>query len=169
MSEKYTKIGNLSVSKVLFNFINKEAIPGTDIDEKKFWKSFDDAIHKLLPKNNELLDTRHKLQMDIDRWHLNNKGKEFKIKEYEKFLKEIGYLKEEGKDFKIDTKNIEDEIAKIAGPQLVVPVMNARYALNAANARWGSLYDALYGTDVIPGDKGKDFNEDRAKKVIDYV
>ena len=113
MSEKYTKIGNLSVSKVLFYFINKAAIPGTDIDEKKFWKSFDDAVHKLLPKNNELLDTRHKLQMDIDRWHLNNKGKEFKIKEYEKFLKEIGYLKEEGKDFKIDTKNIDDEIAKI--------------------------------------------------------
>ena len=171
MSEKYTKIGNLSVSKVLFNFINKEAIPGTDIDEKKFWKSFDDAVHKLLPKNNELLDTRHKLQMDIDRWHLDNKGKEFKIKEYEKFLKEIGYLKEEGKDFKIDTKNIDDEIAKIAGPQLVVPVMNARYALNAANARWMSLYDSLYGTDVIQSEESASerYDPERGLEVINYT
>ena len=109
----------------------------------------------LLPKNKELLKIRKKLQMDIDRWHLENYEKEFNLNEYKSYLEKIGYLKKEGPDFKIKTKNVDKEISNIAGPQLVVPIMNARYALNAANARWMSLYDSLYGTDVVSHQKNQ--------------
>ena len=121
---------------------------------EKFWLGFDKAVHELAPKNKELIKIREDLQKKIDHWHIKNKGNEIKIEEYKKFLKEIGYLKDEGSDFKIETKNVDDEIAKIAGPQLVVPIMNARYTLNAANARWVSLYDSLYGTNIIESEEG---------------
>ena len=149
MKEQYTKIYNLSVSNKLFNFINEELLKNTNISSKKFWEGFDRSIHELAPKNKNLLSVRKDLQKKIDAWHIANKGKEINIVEYKKFLKEINYLKEVGPDFKIKTKNIDEEITSIAGPQLVVPIMNERYALNAANARWMSLYDSLYGTDVI--------------------
>ena len=112
---------------------------------------------------------REKIQKQIDNWHKKNNGKEFNKKEYINFLKSISYIVEEKEDFKITTSDTDEEISSIAGPQLVVPVDNARYALNAANARWGSLYDALYGTDVIPGDKGGNYNIERGNKVIEYV
>ena len=112
---------------------------------------------------------REEIQRKIDEWHKKNKEKDFNKKDYTEFLKSISYIVGEKEDFNIETENVDREISSIAGPQLVVPVDNARYALNAANARWGSLYDALYGTDVIPGDKGKGYNEERGKKVIEYV
>ena len=149
MKEEYTKIQNLSVSNVLFNFINNELLKDTKISPEKFWEGFDEAIHDLSPKNKELIKIREDLQKKIDNWHIKNKSNEINFKDYKKFLKEIGYLKEVGPDFKIKTRNVDEEITSIAGPQLVVPIMNDRYALNAANARWMSLYDSLYGTDVI--------------------
>ena len=121
------------------------------------------------PKNRKLLEFRENLQKKIDTWHRDRKGKKIDIKEYSNFLVEIGYLKKEGKKFQIETKNVDSEISTIAGPQLVVPVDNSRYALNAANARWGSLYDALYGTDVISGSFDKNWDSKRAKTVINYV
>ena len=121
----------------------------TNITSETFWEGFDKAVHELAPKNKDLLKTREDLQKKIDNWHITNKGSEINLEEYKKFLKEIGYLKEVGPDFKIKTNNVDEEITNIAGPQLVVPIMNERYALNAANARWMSLYDSLYGTDVI--------------------
>jgi malate synthase len=120
-----------------------------DISSDKFWLGFQKTITELEPKNRELIKIRDNLQKKIDDWHIKNKGNEIKLDEYKNFLYEIGYLKEEGPDFSIKTENVDDEIANVAGPQLVVPIMNARYALNAANARWMSLYDSLYGTDVI--------------------
>ncbi len=149
MISKYHSVNNLKVSEELLHFVNNELFDGTDISPEKFWKDFDEAVHELAPKNKELIDFRETLQKKIDKWHIDNKGKDIQIKEYKNFLKEIGYLKDEGADFKIETNDIDEEIATIAGPQLVVPIMNARYALNAANARWMSLYDSLYGTDVI--------------------
>ena len=154
MKEKYIKIENLSVSEILLNFVNNELLPGTNIDSNKFWNSFEKAVHELVPKNKELLKTRDQMQKKIDKWHIDNKGKEFNSEIYENFLKEIGYLVKEGEKFSIETKNVDAEISNIAGPQLVVPVMNARYSLNAANSRWGSLYNALYGTDVISESNG---------------
>ncbi|MDC3308403.1 malate synthase G, partial [Candidatus Pelagibacter sp.] len=149
MKEQYTKIHNLSVSNKLLNFVNEELFKDTNISSEKFWEGFDKAVHELAPKNKDLLKIREDLQKKIDDWHITNKGNEINLKEYKKFLKEIGYLKEVGPDFKIKTNNVDEEITSIAGPQLVVPIMNERYALNAANARWMSLYDSLYGTDVI--------------------
>jgi len=149
MKEKYTKIYNLSISNILFNFINEELLKDTNISSEKFWKGFDRIVHELAPKNKELIQIREDLQKKIDNWHIERKGNEINLEEYKKFLKEIGYLKEVGFDFKIKTKNVDEEITSIAGPQLVVPIMNERYALNAANARWMSLYDSLYGTDII--------------------
>ena len=171
MSEKYVKIKNLSISQILYNFINKEALPGTNIEEEKFWTEFDKSVHELLPKNRELLNIRHRLQMDIDRWHLNNKDKELNIRKYENFLKKIGYLNKVGSNFTVKTKNVDDEIGKIAGPQLVVPIMNARYALNATNARWMSLYDSLYGTDVIQSEESASerYDPERGLEVINYT
>ena len=149
MKKKYIKINNLSVSSDLLNFINNELLKDTTISPENFWKGFDKIVHELSPINRELIKTRDELQKKIDAWHIKNKGNEINIEEYKKFLKEIGYLKEVGPDFKIKTNNVDEEITSIAGPQLVVPIMNERYALNAANARWMSLYDSLYGTDVI--------------------
>ncbi len=170
MHEKYVKIHSLSVSKLLYDFINKEAIPGTGINENKFWKGFDKVLNELSNKNKELLQKRIRMQMDINRWHLDNK-KKFKIFEYEKFLKNIGYIVKSGPNFEIKTKNLDNEISKIAGPQLVVPVMNARYALNAANARWMSLYDSLYGTDIIQTEESASerYDPERGLEVIKYT
>ncbi len=173
MTKKYQKIESLSVSESLLNFVNKELLPGTKIKQDAFWKGFSKYVHELAPKNKKLLEIREKLQQKIDEWHKEAKGKNINIKEYTKFLEKIGYLKKVGKKFKIKTKNVDSEISKIAGPQLVVPVMNARYSLNAANARWGSLYNALYGTDIIPesngAERGKKYNYIRGEKVIEYV
>ena len=166
--EKITK-GDLKISSSLLDFINKEAIPGTKIESNKFWSEFDKAVHELQPINKKLLEAREEIQKKIDVWHISNKDKPFDKVEYIKYLKSINYIVEEKENFKIETTNVDNEIAKIAGPQLVVPVDNARYALNAANARWGSLYDALYGTDVISKNKSKNHDPEKAKKVIDYV
>ena len=154
MKEKYTKIKNLSISEKLLNFVNKELLPGTKIKKENFWNGFDKFVHVLSPKNKKLLENREKLQKTIDSWHKDRKGRKINIKKYIEFLKKIGYLKKTGADFKIKTKNVDAEIANICGPQLVVPISNARYALNAANARWVSLYDSLYGTDIIPETRG---------------
>ena len=159
----------LKISSKLFDFINNEAIPGTGIKIEEFWSNFEKTVHELAPINKNLIEKRENIQNKINDWHKQNAGKELNKKEYTKFLKSISYIVEEKDDFSIETDKVDAEISSIAGPQLVVPVDNARYALNAANARWGSLYDALYGTDVIPGEKFKDFNEKRADKVIEYV
>ena len=149
MRERYIKISNLKVSEELSKFINDELLKDTSVTIEKFWSGLEKALNELVPKNRELIKFRENLQKKIDVWHIKNKGKEINLDEYKKFLFEIGYLKKEGPDFKIETENVDEEIRNIAGPQLVVPVMKARYALNAANARWMSLYDSLYGTDVI--------------------
>ena len=166
---KKTAINNLKVDENLLDFIDNEVIPGTGIDPKKFWSEFDKSIHELSPKNKELIQKRNDIQKKIDQWHLSKKGSNFDKSEYIDFLKSINYIVEEQSDFEINTSNVDKEISSIAGPQLVVPVDNARYALNAANARWGSLYDALYGTDAIPGEIVKDYNEDRGNKVIKFT
>ena len=166
---KKTAINNLKVDENLLDFIDNEVIPGTGIDPKKFWSEFDKSIHELSPKNKELIQKRNDIQKKIDQWHLSKKGSNFDKSEYIDFLKSINYIVEEQSDFEINTSNVDKEISSIAGPQLVVPVDNARYALNAANARWGSLYDALYGTDAIPGEIGKDYNEGRGNKVIKFT
>ena len=160
---------NLEINSLLFNFINNEVIPGTDIKEEHFWNNFSQAVHELEPINKNLIKKREDIQKKINNWHKEKKGKNFNQVEYTTFLKLIGYIVEEKENFHIATVNVDKEITSIAGPQLVVPVDNARYALNAANARWGSLYDALYGTDIIPGEKGKDYDAQRGSKVIDYV
>ncbi len=159
----------LKISTVLFDFINNEVIPGTDIKSDKFWSNFEKTVHELAPINKNLIEKRDDIQKKIDEWHKKNKDEVFSKNEYTKFLKSISYIVEEKENFSIETADVDNEISSIAGPQLVVPVDNARYALNAANARWGSLYDALYGTDVIPGDKSKEFNKERANRVISYV
>ncbi len=173
MKEKYIKIINLSVSEKLANFINKELLPGTNVSQKRFWKGFDDCIHELTPKNRKLLQTRERMQKAIDAFHIDRKGKKLNYKNYSKFLRKIGYLINSGPNFKIKTKNLDKEITSVCGPQLVCPVSNARFLLNAANARWVSLYDSLYGTDVIPEThgavKGKTYNPIRGKKVIEYA
>ena len=171
MNTNYSNINNLKVSNELFDFVNDELLKDTGIKPESFWAGFDKTVHELAPKNRELIKLREDLQKSIDNWHIKNKGNEIKIDEYKKFLKEIGYLKDEGPDFKIETTNVDDEIAKIAGPQLVVPIMNARYALNAANARWVSLYDSLYGTDIIESEEGgsERYDPNRGQEVIKYV
>ena len=161
-------ISNLSVDENLVKFINDEVLPGTNINSKKFWESFSEVVNKLAPKNKSLIQKRAEIQKKIDEWHISKKESIFDKKEYINFLKSIGYIVEEKSDFKISTSNVDQEISSIPGPQLVVPVDNARYALNATNARWGSFYDALYGTDVIPGKTNKGYDDERAKKVINY-
>ena len=162
---KKININNLQVEEGLFKFVNEEAIPGTNVNVDNFWSGFGKTVHDLAPINKKLLEERDQIQKKIDEWHLSRKGTAFNKDEYFNFLKSINYIVEEKEDFKITTSNVDEEIANIAGPQLVVPVDNARYALNAANARWGSLYDSLYGTDAISKNK----NQEKAKKVIDYV
>ncbi len=164
-----TEKNGLKISSKLFDFINNEVIPGTHIKTNEFWNNFAKIVHELAPLNKSLIQKREDIQKKIDDWHKQNKGKELNKKEYTKFLKSINYLIDEQGEFSIETSGVDNEISTIAGPQLVVPVDNARYALNAANARWGSLYDSLYGTDAIPGDIGKEFNEERAYRVIKYV
>ena len=169
MAENYIKLFNLSISEVLYKFVNDEALPGLDIKSQNFWRGLDRVAHELTPINRDILKKRHKLQLEIDRWHLNNK-KKIKISEYKKFLKNIGYLQNEGPDFKIKTENLDEEISKIAGPQLVVPVNNSRYVLNAVNARYQSLYDSLYGTNVIESEESatERYDPERGLEVIKY-
>ncbi|MCG8517296.1 MAG: malate synthase G [Pseudomonadales bacterium] len=172
MTER-VQVGGLQVAKNLFDFVNNEAIPGTGVEADKFWANVDSIIHELAPRNKELLAQRDAIQEKMDAWNRDHKGQSINMDEYKAFLKDIGYLVEEPADFKIDTANVDPEIATMAGPQLVVPVMNARFALNAANARWGSLYDALYGTDAISEDdgaeKGRGYNPVRGAKVIEWA
>ena len=171
MKLKYQTVNNLKIADKLLAFVNEELLKNTEISPDQFWSGFDKAVHELAPKNKELIKFRDELQNKIDDWHLENKGNKIDMGEYKKFLKEIGYLKDEGPNFKIETKNVDDEIAKIAGPQLVVPIMNARYTLNAANARWVSLYDSLYGTDIIESEEGgsERYDPNRGQEVIKYV
>ena len=166
---KFVNINDLKIDQVLFDFVNKEVLPGTDVNQERFWKNFSSVTHDLAPVNKKLIENREKIQKQIDEWHLANLKEKYNKDKYTEFLNSISYIVKEGKDFNITTSNVDEEIANIAGPQLVVPVDNARYALNAANARWGSLYDALYGTDVIAGKIGNTFDEERAKKVITFV
>ena len=151
----YIKKNSLKIDSILFEFVNSEALPGTNLSQDDFWNGFEEVVNNLAPVNKKLIEKRETIQKEIDNWHIKNKGKNFDKDEYIKFLKSISYIANETNDFTIETSNVDQEITSIAGPQLVVPVDNARYALNAANARWGSLYDALYGTDVISGDIGK--------------
>ena len=173
MAKKYISQGQLSIASELLDFVNNELLPGTNVTKENFWSGLDKSAHELAPKNRKLLEFRENLQKKIDIWHRDKKGEKIDIKEYSNFLIEIGYLKKEGEKFQIETKNVDSEISSIAGPQLVVPVMNARYSLNAANARWGSLYNALYGTDVISdsngAERGKKYNHIRGEKVIKYA
>ena len=171
MPKNYQNIHSLKVSEELLSFVNNELLKDLDITSENFWLGFDNVVHELAPKNKELLEIREILQKKIDDWHIKNKGNEIKINDYKKFLQEIGYLKNEGPDFKIQTSNVDDEIAQIAGPQLVVPIMNARYTLNAANARWVSLYDSLYGTNIIESEEGgsERYDPNRGQEVIKYV
>jgi len=172
MIERITHSG-LQIAKPLFDLVAEEIIPGTGIESDAFWQSFSGIVADLSPKNTALLEKRDQLQARIDAWHLSQKGKKHDPQAYKDFLQEIGYLVPEGPDFTITTENVDPEIATIAGPQLVVPVNNARYALNAANARWGSLYDALYGTDVLAEDDGAErgtgYNPVRGAKVMEYA
>ena len=169
----YIVQGNLSVDAELLAFVNDELLPAASLDPSTFWQGFDASVHKLAPRNAELLEARETLQAQIDTWLVENRAAGLDTDAYNAFLKEIGYLVPEGDDFVISTENVDDEIARIAGPQLVVPVMNARYALNAANARWGSLYDALYGTDVLDESNGAEktggYNPVRGAAVIAHA
>ncbi|SDH91571.1 malate synthase [Alteribacillus persepolensis] len=169
---KYVKAGRLTVAAELYEFVNEEAIPGSGVSKEAFWQGLDNIIHEMSPENRELLKTRDDLQEQIHQWHKQHKGS-FDFQTYKAFLKEIEYLEPEVEDFEVTTANVDDEIASQGGPQLVVPMSNARYALNAANARWGSLYDALYGTDVISEEDGAEitssYNPARGQKVIAYA
>ncbi|MFZ5604274.1 MAG: malate synthase G [Pseudomonadota bacterium] len=171
MTERIKK-GGLEIATVLYNLVANEVAPGTGVEPDAFWSKFEQILADLAPKNKALLQKRDAIQAKVDAWHQSHAGKPINMPEYKAFLTEIGYLLPEGPDFKITTENVDDEIAHLAGPQLVVPVKNARYALNAANARWGSLYDALYGTDVISEadgcEKGKGYNPKRGDKVIAF-
>ena len=162
--------GKLAIAKELCDFIENEALPGSGLDSETYWKNFEQVVVDLSPKNKALLAKRDDIQAKIDEWHRNNT---FELQAYKAFLTEIGYLLPEVEDFQITTENVDEEIALLAGPQLVVPVRNARYCLNAANARWGSLYDALYGFDVISeedgAEKGKGYNPKRGEKVIAFA
>ncbi|WP_257295939.1 malate synthase G [Endozoicomonas sp. YOMI1] len=171
MTERIQK-GGLQVARVLHDLLVNDIAPGTGVDPEKFWLSLEALVNDLAPENKALLARRDELQRKIDAWHQQNRYTEDNKPEYRSFLEETGYLLPEGDDFAVSTSKVDSEIARQAGPQLVVPVMNARFALNAANARWGSLYDALYGTDAIPdgegAEKGKGYNPIRGRKVIEF-
>src|ERR1700761_2295436 len=163
---------NLGVAPLLRDFVNQEVLPGTAVAAEAFWQGLSDLLRELGPVNQALLARRDELQAKIDAWHQKHPGPAFDAAAYRGFLKEIGYLTDEVPAFQVETANVDPEMAHIAGPQLVVPVDNARYALNAANARWGSLYDALYGTDAIPeagAARGGAYNPVRGERVIAYV
>ncbi|MFY0758509.1 malate synthase G [Metabacillus dongyingensis] len=168
----YIQKGNLQVAEALYEFINSEALPHTGLDQNAFWSGFEAIVKELTPQNKELLAVRDEIQSKIHSWHREN-NETFDFEAYKAFLYEIGYLEQEADEFKITTQNVDDEIAVQAGPQLVVPVNNARYAINAANARWGSLYDALYGTDAISDMDGAHregtYNPVRGEKVIEFA
>ena len=169
IKNKYKSVGRLFISKILYNFVSNDLLRETKIKPKQFWSGLEKTFYNLREKNENLIKIRKDLQNSINWWHLRNKGKKFNLNQYKKFLLKIGYLKKTTTNFKIQTKNVDEEIARIPGPQLVVPVSNARYALNAANARWGSLYDALYGTDAIGSEKlDNRYNPVRGGKVIRY-
>lgn len=165
--------GGLDIATVLHELLKNEIAPGTGVSEQQFWRGLESILEEFAPRNRQLLSIRDEMQSQIDQWHLANPGSQYDRAAYKTFLQEIGYLLPEPEDFDIETSNVDEEVATLAGPQLVVPVMNARYALNAANARWGSLYDALYGTDVISEDNGADktagYNPVRGDKVIAYA
>lgn len=167
------RIGGLQVARVIYDLIEQEIAPGTGVEPEHFWSELESILDEMVPRNRALLAKRDEFQRQIDKWHQDRAGQQHDSEAYLAFLKEIGYLLEEGDHFEIETQNVDEEIALVAGPQLVVPIMNARFALNAANARWGSLYDALYGTDVIPessgAEKGTAYNPIRGDKVIDYA
>ena len=169
--KKYSKIFNLKVSENLESFVKNELLKNTNISPEFFWNKFDKAVHELSKINSQLIKKRENIQKKIDEWHIKKRGENFNLNEYKKFLVEIGYLTKKNENFKIETKNLDSEISSIAGPQLVVPIMNERYALNAANARWVSLYDSLYGTDVIKSEEGgsERYDPARGQEVIKYV
>ena len=166
----YISVGRLSIAADLYDFVNQDLLEGLPLSSEAFWAGFDEAVHELAPKNKALLAIRDDMQSQIDAYLIANRETGLDADAYQAFLKEIGYIVPEGPAFSIETSQVDAEIATIAGPQLVVPVMNARYALNAANARWGSLYDALYGTDAIAdadgAERGKSYNPVRGQKVI---
>ncbi|MBT6007630.1 MAG: malate synthase G, partial [Rhodobacterales bacterium] len=165
-TEKY----GLKVDDKLVEFVEANALPGIDISSDNFWKGLASIVDKLGPKNLELLQKRKELKQKIDGWHIESRGKQFDAANYKEFLKSIGYLVDEGADFEIETTNVDNEIANIAGPQLVVPITNARFALNAANARFGSLYDSVYGTDVLGSiSQSKSYDPARGAEVIAYA
>ncbi|MEH6562690.1 MAG: malate synthase G, partial [Marinobacter sp.] len=172
MTER-VQLGGIQVAKNLYDFVNNEAIPGTGLDADKFWAEFDKIVNDLAPRNRELLAKRGAIQEKMNSWNSEHKGQKLDMAAYKAFLKEIGYLVDEPADFRISTANVDPEVATMAGPQLVVPIMNARFALNAANSRWGSLYDALYGTDAISeengAEKGRGYNPVRGAKVIEFA
>lgn len=172
MTER-VQLGGIQVAKNLYDFVTNEAIPGTGLDADKFWTEFDKIVNDLAPRNRELLAKRGEIQEKLNSWNSEHKGHKLDMAAYKAFLKEIGYLVDEPADFRISTANVDPEVATMAGPQLVVPIMNARFALNAANSRWGSLYDALYGTDAISeengADKGPGYNPVRGAKVIEFA
>ncbi|MCG8544983.1 MAG: malate synthase G, partial [Alphaproteobacteria bacterium] len=165
--------GDLEVAPALYDFVTNEAIPGTGVSAVQFWSAFDEIVHALSPRNRELLEKREALQAAINGWHRDHGGRAPDLEAYKRFLYDIGYLVPEGDDFTVRTAQVDPEISSIAGPQLVVPLTNARYALNAANARWGSLYDALYGTDAIPEEDGMQrsgaYNPARGAHVIAFA
>ena len=165
--------GGLQVARILYDFVNNEALPGTGVDAGQFWNEFGRIVADMAPRNRELLKVRDELQEKLDDWYREHQGQSIDLNEYKTFLKDIGYLKPEGEDFTATTENVDKEIAQVAGPQLVVPISNARFALNAANARWGSLYDAVYGSDIISEEggatKGPGYNPVRGEKVIAYA
>ena len=167
---RYANVAGLRIAARLHELV-EEAAAGVGLDSQVLWRKFADIIRRFAPENRTLLEKREQLQTLIDQWHQTHPYP-FDSITYENFLKEIGYLQDEGEDFKITTENVDDEIARIAGPQLVVPLDNARFALNAANARWGSLYDALYGSDVLDAENGAkprdaSFSAERARQVMD--
>ncbi|MFL2626944.1 MAG: malate synthase G [Dehalococcoidia bacterium] len=172
MNVEYIEIKNIKIAKPLYDLVDQEIIPDTGISSDKFWTAFGSIVNDLEPDNRLLLNKRSEIQENINSWHNNQKTNKFNIEEYKTFLKSIGYLAPDAPDFQITTTNVDEEISSIAGPQLVVPVDNARFAINAANARWWSLYDSLYGTDIISeennGEKGTSYNPHRGAKVVAY-
>ncbi len=169
---QYQQRGKLQVASVLYQFVEQELLPGSGVLATDFWAGLEQLVADFAAANQGLLQQRTSLQQQIDQWHTQHVGQEIDARAYRTFLEDIGYLLPEPADFSITTQHVDDEIAMLAGPQLVVPVMNARYALNAANARWGSLYDALYGSDVIVDDPDQPrkagYDKRRGQKVIQF-